>query len=90
MVDVVVFLASAAVILGGALGNLIDRIVYLEVIDFLDFHLFFGYTWPTFNIADTAIVVGVGILMVEIFFEEDLAEDPPLAETSRPSESGST
>ena len=58
-------------ILAGAVGNLIDRLAYGEVIDFLNVHLWGGYTWPTFNIADSAIVVGVGILMVEVFFGED-------------------
>jgi signal peptidase II len=60
-------------ILGGAVGNLIDRVAYGEVIDFLDFHLS-GYTWPTFNLADSFIVVGVAILMLEIFFDR---EDAP-------------
>jgi len=58
-------------ILGGALGNLIDRVAYGEVIDFLDFHLWGGYTWPTFNLADSFIVVGVAILMLEIFFDRE-------------------
>jgi signal peptidase II len=56
-------------IMGGALGNLIDRLVYGEVIDLLMFHLTASYTWPTFNVADSAIVVGVAILMLEIVFE---------------------
>lgn len=59
---------ALGLILGGAVGNLIDRVVYGEVIDFLVVHLLFGYTWPTFNVADSAIVVGVGILLVEMFF----------------------
>lgn len=58
-------------IMGGALGNLADRIIHGEVIDFLDFHLWGGYSWPTFNIADCAIVIGVAILMVEVFFFEE-------------------
>ncbi len=62
---------ALGLILGGAIGNLIDRIAYGEVIDFLEFTLWGGYTWPTFNMADTWIVTGVLILMVEIFFEED-------------------
>jgi len=65
-------------ILGGALGNLIDRLVYSEVIDFLNFHLFGGYTWPTFNIADSAIVLGVAVLMADVFLhgeQEDEAEE---------------
>lgn len=58
-------------ILGGALGNLSDRLYYGEVIDFLDFRLIGGYVWPTFNMADCWIVVGVGVLMIQMFFEED-------------------
>lgn len=49
---------SYGLILGGALGNLVDRIRFGAVTDFLDFHLY-GYHWYTFNIADTAIVCGV-------------------------------
>ena len=61
-------------ILGGALGNLIDRLVYGEVIDFLNFHLLGGYTWPTFNIADSAIVVGVAVLMADVFLHGEAEE----------------
>ncbi len=56
-------------VLGGAVGNLTDRILYGEVIDFLDFRLLGGYVWPTFNMADSWIVVGVGILLIEMFLE---------------------
>lgn len=53
-----------ALILGGALGNLIDRIVYGYVIDFLD--VFYGeWHWPAFNIADSAITVGVILLLID-------------------------
>ena len=45
-------------VIGGALGNVIDRMRFGGVIDFLDFHLF-GYHWPAFNLADTAIVLGI-------------------------------
>ena len=71
-------LASLALgtILGGAVGNLIDRIVYREVIDFIDIHLWGGYTWPTFNIADSAIVVGVGLLIAEIFIVGEPEAEP--------------
>lgn len=65
---------SLGAILGGAVGNLIDRVVYHEVIDFLDVHLWGGYTWPTFNLADSFIVVGVVLLIVETFQEP--AEEP--------------
>jgi signal peptidase II len=65
------WLAATAIggVLGGAVGNLTDRVLYGEVIDFLDFRLIGGYVWPTFNMADCWIVVGVGILMLEMFFE---------------------
>lgn len=52
-------------ILGGALGNLLDRLYAGSVVDFLDFHLG-PYHWPAFNLADTAIVVGAGVLIVEV------------------------
>lgn len=58
-------------ILGGAVGNLIDRLVYGEVIDFIDVHLWGGYTWPTFNLADSFIVVGIVLLVIDIFAEND-------------------
>jgi signal peptidase II len=61
-------------ILGGALGNLIDRLVYGEVIDFLNFHLLGGYTWPTFNFADSAIVVGVAVLLADVFLHQDAVD----------------
>ena len=58
-------------VLAGAIGNLIDRIAYGEVIDFIDIHLWGGYTWPTFNLADSFIVCGVAILVGEIFTQGD-------------------
>lgn len=57
-------------VFGGAIGNYIDRLRFRYVIDFLDFHLQEKYTWPAFNIADMAIVSGVGLLLVLMFFEE--------------------
>ncbi len=53
-----------ALILGGAVGNLLDRIQYGYVIDFLEFHVG-GYYWPIFNIADSALTIGVLILLYE-------------------------
>lgn len=55
-----------SLVLGGALGNLIDRIIYGYVIDFLD--VFYGtWHWPAFNVADSAITVGVAILFIDSF-----------------------
>ena len=57
-----------ALILGGALGNLIDRLRVGMVLDFLDFYLG-AYHWPAFNVADSGITVGVGLLLVEMLRE---------------------
>lgn len=56
-------------ILGGAIGNYIDRLRFRYVVDFLDFHLFNQYSWPAFNIADSAIVLGVMALMYQMYLE---------------------
>lgn len=56
-----------SLILGGALGNLIDRFIYGAVIDFLDFHYQY-YHWPAFNIADSAICIGTIGLILTLFF----------------------
>jgi signal peptidase II len=56
-----------SLILGGALGNLWDRLVSGRVVDFLLFYLG-QYQWPAFNVADSAIVVGAGLLVFEILF----------------------
>ena len=57
---------ALALILGGAIGNLYDRIVYHHVIDFLEVHIV-HYHWPDFNVADSCIVIGACLLMIEIF-----------------------
>jgi signal peptidase II len=60
------FSIGLALILGGALGNLWDRLQWGYVVDFLDFHAA-GWHWPAFNVADSAITVGAVILIVEGF-----------------------
>ena len=58
------FSLALALILGGAVGNLIDRLAYGHVIDFLDFH-WRGWHWPAFNVADSAIVCGAALLIFD-------------------------
>ena len=58
-----------ALILGGALSNLFDRIRFGRVVDFLDVY-YRSYHWPTFNLADSAIVVGAGFLVFQLLFLE--------------------
>jgi signal peptidase II len=60
---------ALALIFSGALGNLIDRIRLGEVIDFLDVH-WYSHHWPAFNVADSAICIGVILLAIDMFFEE--------------------
>ena len=62
---------ALGLILAGAVGNLADRLIHGEVIDFLNVHLWGGYVWPTFNIADSLIVVGTGILMLMLFLGDE-------------------
>ena len=56
-------------VFGGALGNFIDRARLGYVIDFVDWHAGDWYTWPTFNVADAAISVGVGLLLLDTLLE---------------------
>ena len=64
------FLASGfALIFGGAVGNLIDRIRFGRVVDFLDFYIA-SYHWPAFNVADSAITVGIAIFIFHLLFRE--------------------
>ncbi len=58
------FSLALALILGGAVGNVIDRLAYGHVIDFLDFH-WRGWHWPAFNVADSAIVCGAALLILD-------------------------
>ncbi len=59
---------SLALILGGAVGNLIDRLRYGMVVDFLLVHVY-QYHWPAFNVADSAISVGVSLMVLDLFLE---------------------
>ncbi len=61
--------AALALVIGGALGNLIDRVLTGRVVDFIDFYVG-TWHWPAFNIADSAITLGVALLLVNSFREE--------------------
>lgn len=59
---------ALALVLGGAVGNFVDRLVMGEVVDFLQFN-FGSYTFPIFNIADSCIVIGVGLIILDTLLE---------------------
>lgn len=67
---------AASLILGGALGNVVDRLLYGAVIDFLDVHAA-AYHWPAFNLADSAITLGVVFLIWQQFFGQASAPQAP-------------
>ena len=69
------WLAGAlALVIGGAIGNLWDRVAYGHVIDFIDLHAA-GWHWPAFNIADSAITVGVVVILLDGFLAGRKEED---------------
>ena len=65
---------ALSLILGGALGNLTDRLRIGMVIDFLDVH-YYQYHWPAFNVADSAITVGVSLMLLELVLSERRGPD---------------
>jgi signal peptidase II len=67
--DRLLLTAALGLIIGGAIGNIIDRFRFGAVFDFLDFHAY-GWHWPAFNVADSAISVGVAVLFVDSLFGE--------------------
>jgi signal peptidase II len=64
--DLTVTSVALALIFGGAIGNLYDRLVLKHVVDFLEVHIV-HYHWPDFNVADSCIVIGACLLLLEIF-----------------------
>ncbi len=71
--------------LGGAIGNLTDRLVRGAVVDFIDFNFWPLHRWPLFNLADASIVTGVGLLMLMMLFNLETAET---GEESKQQEAG--
>jgi len=65
---------ALALVLGGALGNVVDRLRFGAVVDFLDFHVA-GWHWPAFNVADSAITVGVLLLVLHSFIHKEPAHE---------------
>lgn len=76
-------LASVALglILGGAIGNLLDRLRYGMVVDFLDFYVS-RYHWPAFNVADSAISIGVGLMLLDMLLDWRRQNRKPPANTT--------
>ena len=81
---------AISIVLGGALGNFIDRLLYGKVTDFLDFYIF-GYDYPVFNVADICVNIGTILLAIYIIFiykepnneEAEESNEPLSSETGR-------
>jgi signal peptidase II len=71
-------IVSFSLIAGGALGNLIDRVRYGEVVDFIQWYVKSWY-WPSFNVADSAISIGVTLLAIDMLFQKSQKQDPTKA-----------
>jgi signal peptidase II len=74
---------ALALVLGGAIGNLHDRIRYGSVVDFIEVHIF-GYHWPDFNVADSCIVIGACLLLLDSLLPRKTAETASSLETHQP------
>jgi len=78
-------------VLGGALGNVLDRIRYGHVIDFIDAHVLYkgvDHHWPTFNVADIAICAGVGLMAIDMFTSKRGRDAAPRSPSAPPAPSG--
>lgn len=67
--------SALAVIMGGILGNFADRVLHGYVVDFIEFHVRDAFHWPTFNVADSAITVGIGLLLIDAVKNPELDEE---------------
>ncbi|MFJ5749928.1 signal peptidase II [Peribacillus frigoritolerans] len=65
---------ALGLMLGGAIGNFIDRVARQEVVDFVHTYIF-SYSFPVFNVADAALSIGVGLLLIHMFLEEKNAKE---------------
>ena len=66
---------ALAIMSGGILGNFLDRIIRGYVVDFIDFHIFNIFAWPTFNAADSAITIGIALLLIDTVKDPDREEE---------------
>ena len=76
-------LIGLSLVAGGAVGNLIDRVAYGEVIDFIDWH-WYSHHWPAFNIADSAITAGTAMLILSMIMAPRAADDDSRQDRQRP------
>lgn len=65
---------ALAVTMGGILGNFLDRLRHGSVVDFVEFHIHDSFYWPTFNVADSAISVGICLLLIDTLFHPEGAK----------------
>jgi signal peptidase II len=79
---------SLALLIAGIVGNMIDRVRLGEVVDFIELHWQGLYSWPTFNVADSAICAGAVLLALEMLREEKAARTRPAISTPAPEEGG--
>jgi signal peptidase II len=80
--DETLFCLGLTLILGGAVGNLYDRVAHGHVVDFLDFHAA-GWHWPAFNVADSGITVGAALLVIDALFANRRAPVEPPGKAAR-------
>jgi signal peptidase II len=75
---------ALAILTGGILGNFVDRVARGYVVDFIDFHIYDIFTWPTFNAADSAITIGIALLLIDTVKNPvgENATDPPPVQSS--------
>ena len=73
---------ALALVIGGAIGNVIDRVRFGAVADFIDVHVR-GYHWPAFNLADSCIVLGAALLVVDSLLRDRKAAEPARAQQQK-------
>ncbi|HYK91049.1 MAG TPA: signal peptidase II [Acidobacteriota bacterium] len=73
---------ALAVTMGGILGNFTDRIMHGFVVDFVEFHVHESFHWPTFNVADSAITIGIALLLIDTVKNPEMEEEPQIKQES--------